>query len=315
MGQPHFLEEGKTTRTADVSMTSIDCIERIADTHLIECDLKYCLVKPDKRPYKIDGSPARPNAIEDFVSFEDLLTCQRLNRYAGIGISIQASNIFAIDVDHCFSVKNDVSSGDERARYFLNTFNNTYCEFSFSGTGLRVLFRANVLPDYSEKYYIKNEKNGVEFYQPSRSYRYVTVTGNAIHNNQVIFIDRDILESFLDAQMKRTIGKAYKVNTSREENKTLEELQGLVKYHYFTNPHFQDLWFENAPGSGKDESERDFFILSYLFENVTQDKEMLKELFESSPFFKSKDEKHVRKWNNQDFRYYNYLYDTINKKH
>ena len=296
-------------------MNSIDCIEKIANTHLIECDLKYCLVKSDKHPYKIDGNPARPNTIEDFVSFEELLNCKRLKRYAGIGISIQASNICAIDVDHCFSIKNNVSSGDERAKYFLEKFSDAYCEFSFSGTGLRVLFKSNPISEYSEKYYIKNEKNGIEFYQPNKCFRYVTITGNTIFNNEVIFVKEDRLVDFLENLMKRSSEKVYEISTTKEELHSFEELRQITKYHLLKNPRFQDLWFENAPGSGKDESERDFYILSYLFENVTQDKQMLKDLFESSPFFKSKDDKHVFKWTNQDFRYFDYLYKTIKRRH
>ena len=36
-----------------------------------------------------------------------------------------------------------------------------------------------------------------------------------------------------------------------------------------------------------------------------------KEVFEMSPFFKSKDRKHVYKWERSDHRYFNYLYNVI----
>ena len=88
----------------------------------------------------------------------------------------------------------------------------------------------------------------------------------------------------------------------------------VVKYNYLSNNKFQNLWFVPAPGSGSNESERDYEMLCYLFENVTQDKDMLKKIFEESDFFKSKDWKHVNKWKNQDYRYFNYLYSVISRK-
>ena len=89
----------------------------------------------------------------------------------------------------------------------------------------------------------------------------------------------------------------------------------VVRYKYLKDYNFQDLWFTKAPGSGKDESERDYHLVAYLYENITQDKNLLKQIFESSEFFKTKDWKHVNKWKNQNGRYFNYLYDTIRRYH
>ena len=169
-------------------MSAVDVLSRISSTHLLEADLRYCLVSDDKRPYKIDDTMAKPNQMSDFVDFESLLQHTSLESYAGVGISIQASNIFAIDVDHCFETAFDVMSGDNRAKDLLERFADyAYCEFSFSGKGLRILFRHKVMDDYSVKYYIKNERHGIEFYQPSRSFRYVTVTGMTISVNNSTF--------------------------------------------------------------------------------------------------------------------------------
>ena len=41
---------------------------------------------------------------------------------------------------------------------------------------------------------------------------------------------------------------------------------------------------------------------------------MLKKIFENSPYFKSKDQKHMRKWDYQDFRYYDYIYDHLGEE-
>lgn len=297
-------------------MKAIEVIEKISNTSLIGFDLKYCLVDTNKHPYKLDNTPARPNKVEDFVDFDKLIESEYLDKFAGIGISIQASEICAIDVDHCFTKPNDVTSGDERAKYFLNLFKDlAYCEFSFSGTGLRIIFKQPLIENYSENYYIKNEKYGIEYYQPSKSFRYVTLTGNVIYDNK---INKDLdfvskIKEFLNKFMLRQINKIV-VKTTSKETRTYEELMKLVKKAYLKDITFQNLWFNSAPGSGKDESERDYHLVCYLYENITQDKDLLKQIFETSPFFKTKDKKHIYKWNYNNFRYFNYLYDNIERR-
>lgn len=298
-------------------MSALDVLSRLSSTHLLEADLKYCLVSDDKRPYKIDDTFAKPNEPSDFVDFETLLQHTSLESYAGVGISIQASNICAIDVDHCFETAFDVMSADKRAKDLLERFADyAYCEFSFSGKGLRILFRQKVMDDYSTKYYIKNERHGIEFYQPSKSFRYVTVTGMCISDNQIcdeVPELADIVIQFLDDYMLRPVRISFDVKTQAEETRTFEQLMVEVKRLYFKNRQFQDSWFAVAPGSGKDESEKDYKLIALLYENITQDKDLIKKIFESSPYFKSKDSKHVFKWTYQEGRYYNYVYDMIRR--
>lgn len=296
-------------------MNALDVINNIVDNdNLYRANLKYCLVSSNKHPLKIDGTNARPNNVDDFTTLEELLTVENLSDYAGLGISIQASNICAIDVDKCFSESFNISSGDARAQMIIEMFQKyAYIEFSFSGKGLRVLFRQDLIPNYIDFYYIKNEKFGIEYYQPFQSYRYVTITGRTIFNNpidsNVNF--NDVILEFLNIYMKRV--KKIKEIDIIKDDKTVEQLMKTVKSHYITNHLFQDIWFSRAPGSGSDESERDFYLLSYLYEHVTQNKEKLKYIFEQSPFFRSKDYKHVNKWTNQNYRYYNYLYERIRR--
>ena len=281
-------------------------------------NLKYCLVTKDKLPYRIDEILARSNHSEDFVNIQEIISnLENINieNYKGVGISIQASNICAIDVDHCFSSPFDITSGDERAQQLIDKFKDlAYIEFSFSGTGLRILFKSNLIENYSDKYYIKNKNNSIEYYQPNNSYRYVTVTGRFIYNNLIKDINDDVIIDFLNEYMKKTI-KSYDnmITTNKVETKTYEQLMKIVRYKYLKDYSFQDLWFTKAPGSGKDESERDYHLVAYLYENITQDKNLLKQIFESSEFFKTKDWKHINKWKNQNGRYFNYLYDTMRR--
>lgn len=294
-------------------MKAIDTLAKILETSLYEANLKYCLVNDKKLPFQTNDLPAKSNDLTTFIDFDELLKAN-LDKYAGIGISIQASNICAIDVDKCFAIPFDVNSGNDLVKEIINLFKDlAYIEFSFSGKGLRVLFRQSLIENYSKTYFIKNEKYGIEYYQPSQSYRYVTVTGNVLFDNKIDSeIDfSNILIDFLNKYMKRPIKEYKKQIKIVDENESIEELMKKIKTHYLTNHYFQEIWFSQAPGSGKDESERDFYLLSYIYENITRNKEKVKLLFESSPFFNSKDFKHKSKWEYSDFRYFEYVYERI----
>ena len=145
-------------------MSAFDTVTAVLNNqYLLNANLRYCFVSKDKVPYN-GNVLARPNNPADFVAFENLDPLY-MEKYAGLGVSIQASNICAIDVDHCFSIPFELSSADHRAQDIINIFgDSTYIEFSFSGTGLRILFKANSIPNYAARYYIKNSKNQVEYY-------------------------------------------------------------------------------------------------------------------------------------------------------
>ena len=291
-------------------MTALESIHNVSNTYLIEKDLKYCFIDENKLPYTTKGNMARSNHAEDFVSLGDLITSSVVNNYIGIGISIQSSNVSAIDVDKCFSKPFDINSGDERAKEILDFFKDkTYCEFSFSGKGLRIILTNNLIENYNDKYYIKNSKVGIEFYQPGPSNRYVSITGRVIYNNKVNELDSDII-SFLDRYMcRKHITTVKTLADGKEED--IQKLLGKTKYLTFKNIYFQDLWFGKAPGSNSNESEMDFNIVRFLYVYVTPNKEQIRLIFESSPYYKSKDRKHINKWKTGNFRYLDFMYNKI----
>lgn len=302
-------------------MSALDCIERLSKTSIYK-DLRYCLVSEDKIPYKIDNTKASPNKIEDFVDFNMLLTSNYLLDKKGVGISVQFSNICGVDIDHCFSTPNDFSSGDARAIDIFNLFKDfSYIEFSFSGTGMRILFRTEDIVDYRLKYLIKNSKNQVEYYQPyygdeKISYRYLTLTGNTIIDKDIEKpikqADRERLYLFLDKYMKRekTLVKSSE-NEIIKDNRSIEDLMKKVRILLLKDYSFQDNWFKKAPGSNSNESERDYWLISELYHNVTKDPDRLIEIFEKSDFYKSKDYKHKYKWHNNNYRYFKLIYENI----
>lgn len=296
-------------------MSAIDTISRICETSIVGLDCRYCLVKANKLPYKITGELARPNQPADFVSLAELVECSSLSEYEGVGLSIQASNICSIDVDDCFTEARNIETADDRAKSILEMFKDTaYAEFSFSGKGLRLFFNANAVNDYSISYYIKNQKFNIEYYQPSNTARYVTITGYTIYDN-FNNVDDELLIAFLQKYMKKDIKKIIEIEVNEEDDRPIEELIIMAKRLSIKNVRFQDLWFKKAPGSGKDESETDYEIIAFIFEHITQNREKLRLIFEESNYYKSKDDYHKRKWSNNEYRYYNFQYDNVRRRH
>lgn len=304
---------------------SLDVLEKIiSNENLANIDFKFCLVNEQKLPFQINGSMARPNKIEDFFTINDINEndIKKISKYIGIGISIQGSNICAIDVDKCFKTPFDFSSIDERGKDIIERFKDeAYIEFSFSGTGLRILFNASVPEEYTDKYYVKNSKKNIEFYYPKGSYRYVTLTGKYIYNNSILDtnIKLDlILIDFLNDYMVKEI-KSSKVKKSASINKENKNIKKELRKLLFTDFVFQEAWFcekhskvyDKENGWVSIESDKDYFIIKTLYDNITDDYDELKELFESSPFFKTKDESHVKKWNYNNFRYFKYIYEHL----
>lgn len=302
-------------------MDVIDTLTNIANTKLITVDtLRYCFHK-DKVPYKVDGTPCRPNSKEDFVTFNELLDAPNIEQYSGVGISVQASNVCAIDVDHCFEEPFNFASIDERGKYIYEKFKNlAYIEFSFSGCGMRVLFSQPNIPNYKDLYYTKNSVVNIEFYQPSGSARYVTVTGRPLANNQIKaetdFVD--VIIEFLNKYMLLPKKTYNKPKSTIANDKTFEQLMKDVKIHLFRYSHFQLMWFNDRREynigrdyQGTGESEHDYALLQYIYNNFTQDVEMCKKIFEESEYFKTKDKKHVDKWNRSNFRYYYFIFDRL----
>lgn len=286
-------------------MNSFESIQKISKTNLIYHDLKWCFVNEKKQPFQFNGDICRLNIENNFSTFENLLN-KNVYKFKGIGISVNFSKIYAIDIDKCVKIPNDINSLDNRGKEILELFKDYYCEFSFSGTGLRILFLGNLFDELNnlDDYYIKNSNNHIEFYTPRSNSRYVTVTGNYIYNNKLKTCNNKTIINFLNKYMKRE-KKEIKSFINNEEV-SQDELDKRFKKLWFTNSRFQEVWCSKAPGSGKNESELDYYLIVNLYQNVTQDINKIKSLIEESDYYLSKDYKHKNKWNNTKYVYETY---------
>lgn len=279
------------------------------NNNVLGANLRYCFVDRNKIPHT-NTDFAKPNNINDFVPIDNL-SIEVSDKYAGLGISIQASNICAIDIDHCFAEPFNVESANATAKRLLQVFMPFYCEFSFSGTGIRILFRAKPVKDYSKKYYIKNSKAGIEYYYPEGNFRYVTITGRTIYNNPVKNSPSEtLLKAFLDTFMQRPVREEKYEEELTPIDENLDYSKKL-KFHLLDNLNFQNAWFERGCSGFPSQSEKDFYLLSFLYKNVSRNREEVRKLFESSIYFKTKDEKHKYKWFYNNYRYFNYQFDML----
>ena len=127
------------------------------------CSWQYESVKGrlTKMPYRLDGHRARSTVREDFCDFDTMIAhIGKLNqgkRTVGLGLGI-FDGFCAVDIDHC------VEGGklSEMAVDIINTM-DSYTEYSPSGEGIRIIFRAAF--DYDKgRYYINKREIGLEIY-------------------------------------------------------------------------------------------------------------------------------------------------------
>lgn len=177
---------------------------------------RFCVWKYENR----DGKrwtkvPYQPKAAQYGASstnaahFTDLHTAlDRAKGFDGLGLGI-FGDIAAIDIDHCISSTGELSQLAQTVIQIMDS----YTEYSPSGKGIRIIFRAAGVNYDKDAYYINNqdardqrqrwpEKQGLEVYIAGVTNKYVTVTGNAIRSVEVK--DRSAqIQQILDRYMKK----------------------------------------------------------------------------------------------------------------
>lgn len=118
--------------------------------------------KPSKVPYRTNGFKAASNNPTSFTTFDKALSAYRKGGYEGLGIGI-FNGFCAVDIDHCVDQKEGTLHVSNMAQDIINTM-DSYTEVSPSGTGIRILFVADGFQYDKGRYYINNQKKGLEIY-------------------------------------------------------------------------------------------------------------------------------------------------------
>ncbi len=250
----------------------------------------FCLWKREvhggrvtKIPYKTNGYRAKSTVKADFTDFETAMRC--VKNYNGIGLGI-FDGFCAVDIDHC--VKDGVLS--DLAQEIVNTF-NSYTEYSPSGEGVRIIFKAQGFKYDKKRYYINNHKLGLEIYVSGCTSKYVTLTGNVIKNLPVRDCSTE-LSLVLDYYMKKR--KDTKAD-SKMQNTTsyLSDEEVITKALNAKNGEkFKRLWSGDFDSS---HSEADLALCSHLAFWCDGDTEQMDRLFRSSSLYREK-------WERDDYR-------------
>lgn len=251
------------------------------------CSWQYESVKGrlTKMPYRLDGHRARSTVREDFCDFDTMIAhIGKLNqgkRTVGLGLGI-FDGFCAVDIDHC------VEGGklSEMAVDIINTM-DSYTEYSPSGEGIRIIFKAAF--DYDKgRYYINKREIGLEIYVSGCTNKYVTLTGNTIRRVGVNERTAE-LKALLEYYMKKPEAE-YKLPDSFEPHSYLTDEQVLEKAMNAKNgKKFKDLW---GGEYSKSQSEADLALCSMLAFWCGGDTDQIDRLFRESALYREKWERY-----------------------
>lgn len=262
----------------------------------------FCLWRYEDRKGKPTKSPYNPHCPQygaksnDRSTFSDLKTALAASKgFDGIGVGI-FDDITAIDIDHCAS--NGILS--DMARDIVETM-QAYTEFSPSGEGIHILFRAPGFVYDKEKYYINNRDAGLEVYSAGNTNKYVTVTGNVLNPLEPSELpDRsDRLPLVLEKYMKRSgkdkppIKVDYTAATAPTVPLVMSDFELIEKaFRAKDGAKFKALWHGDISGY-KSESEADQTLCNLLAFWTGRDSNRIDTLFRQSGLMRDKwDEKH-----------------------
>lgn len=250
----------------------------------------FCLWRYEERDGRMTKVPYQENGLRadstNRVTFTDYdIATSHISDYDGIGIGV-FDDICAIDIDHC--VENGKLS--DMAEDIITRM-DSYTEYSPSGTGVRILFKASLSTYDKERYYINNRNIGLEIYVAGYTSRFVTVTGNAISDTGIE--DRtDALAEVLEKYMLRPVKTKPSVvapGSYLSDDSVLEKISASKQAEKFNA-----LWNGSIP-DGKSHSETDAALCAMLAFWCGGDTDQMDRLFRQSALMRDK-------WLRDDYR-------------
>ena len=176
----------------------------------------------------------------------------------------------------------------------------SYTEISPSGTGIRIIFTTDRFSYDKDKYYINNQKLGLEVYVSGATNKFVTITGNSRDEKPVID-GTAALKDILDLYMQRTTTKE-RDNMETMNNTSAQAPQ--IDCDYLENSLKKDKKlqrFWNGERPLRSESENDLAFMSKLLYWTNGDIDKAISAFMISPYTRQKDPKHLKKLERPDY--------------
>lgn len=251
----------------------------------------FCLWRKESRhgrqtkvPYRANGRKGDPTDKRAFTDFQT--ACATVDRYDGIGMGI-FDGYCAVDIDHC--VENDTLSN--LAQDVIDTM-DSYTEYSPSGSGIRIIFKADGLEYDGGRYYINNRSLGLEIYVCGYTKKFVTLTGNALNGKGVEERSAELLTILEKYMVKPTPPSAQ---AERIPGSCLSDASVIAKARSSKQGEkFLSLWNGDIP-EDKSHSEADLALCSILAFWCGGDTAQMDRLFRQSGLMRSK-------WEREDYR-------------
>ena len=244
-----------------------------------------------KMPFNpLSGYGAKSNDKSTFVTYPTVMRYsdsylsydeESGKQLGGFGLGI-FNGYSAIDIDDCVKDGKLSKMAEE-----IIEFCKSYTEFSPSKTGIRIIFKSKIFID-KNVYYINNSKNHLEIYISDNTNKFVTITGNKYKYDEIREVD---LTEILDKYMKRSVPLTPTVTPKWDNEVKISIEDALTK-----DSKLYELWNKKAPGSHSNESELDMSLCCKLAFYCNGDFNKIKQAFESSPYYESKDDLHKNKW-------------------
>lgn len=254
----------------------------------------WCLWKYEERkgkrtkpPYSITGQYAHSNSPNTFTGFDNAFAAYQQGGYEGLGLGI-FKGFCAVDIDHC--VNPDLTVSD-MAQDIINLM-DSYTELSPSGTGIRILFKADGFQFDKGRYYVNNQKKGLEIYIEGATNKYVTVTGMAM-NKKPISERGDQVAQVLEKYMRRQEQKPEQPSYTRLD------APDYLRRGLDNDKAFRALW--DGYRNTTDESGNDLALLNKLAFWCNKDEGQMVDAFLRSPYAAQKDDAHQKKIQRADY--------------
>lgn len=249
----------------------------------------FCCWRYEQRGNKTTKVPYNPRTdvkakSTDPGTFAPLTVAEMVqDHYDGLGVGIFGA-LGAIDIDHCISEAGEIS---EAAVDIMQTM-DAYTEYSPSGHGLRILFTAAGFQYDKARYYINNQKAGIEVYIAGCTNKFVTVTGAAITPGMDLIERGDRLAAVLDRYMVRPKRPTEAPPAPPVDALDIEDAELIARAKRSRNgAAFAELWAGALKGYNS-HSEADIALCNMLAFWTNRDAARMDKLFRQSGLMREK---------------------------
>ena len=250
----------------------------------------FCLWKYEERdgkiqkvPYQVNGRRADHTNRKTFSDYQSVVA--NLSGYDGIAVGT-FDYIGQIDIDHC------VFGGKltELAQHIVTAV-DSYAEISPSGTGVHISCSVKGIQYDKKRYYVNNQKIGLEVYVAPFVTHTMSVTGNALNNKGIedrTDAVKEILEKYMVKPEKPQKAKSKAPGSYLSDESVISKALSSKQ-----SEKFKALWSGDIPDD-KSHSEADQALCTMLAFWCGGDTAQMDRLFRQSGLMREK-------WEREDY--------------